>query len=317
MNKAEIFFARADTGFGKKRYPNEGNIKKIADMQYGGHNLQKYDLFYNHTDDRTKPVLVNVHGGGFVGGDKKNRDYLCNMFADNGWFVVNANYRLCPAVQVHDQISDIHSVLSTIPALKETHNIDDGKVVLTGDSAGAYLAGYMEAILTNKDLQQKLHLPPLDTKLSGLLLYSGAYNLPKLLFQKMPFNMAKSIGESITNIKSKNIDDIAGYKYFNELSLPQFVNDKWCPTMLSYATNDVFTKGQGETLHSVLSANGVPVCAHTTKMVFDNHNYHMSGSATAKEVLSKSLDFLNAIKNKCHKKSKFIGGRSHTDTKER
>jgi acetyl esterase/lipase len=209
-------------------------------------------------------------------------------------------------VQLHDQICDIYSVLSAVPTLKHIYDIDDKKVVMTGDSAGAYLCGYMEAILTNPMLQHRLKLPKIETELSGLMLYSGVYDLSKLLSQKILLNMAKCIGESITNIKTKNINDIKKYKYFDAISLPQFVNKKWCPTMLSYSANDVFTKGQGEDMQSLLFANDIPVYTHTTNTFFDNHNYQLSFSATAKEALLKSLEFLEKIKENHHKKSKCI-----------
>jgi acetyl esterase/lipase len=307
MNKAELFFATIenwDKVF-RRRGPKDGTIKKIADRKYGEDDNQTFDIYFDEDNKKTMPVLINVHGGGFVNGDKINRDYLCNMFAVNGWFVVNTNYRLCPAVQIHEQVKDIYTVLSAMPTLKYIYNIDDKKIVLTGDSAGAYLAGYTEAVLTNPKLRDKLRLPPADIDLAGLLLYSGCYDLPKLLPQKILFNMSKDIGECITGIKSKNIKSITKYRYFDDLSLPQFVNNKWCPTMLSYSADDLFTKGQGEHLQSVLLANNVPVYTHIANTKTDNHNYHLTTSAAAKEAFVKSVDFLDDIKSSPEKKSKF------------
>ncbi|MDR1917750.1 MAG: alpha/beta hydrolase [Christensenellaceae bacterium] len=308
MNKAELFFAITSANgdpMSKKHYPNAARIHKVSNISYGEDEKQKYDIFYDKTNNETKPILINIHGGGFVNGDKSYRDYLCNMFADSGWFVVNANYRLCPKVRSHDQIRDIYSVLGEIPSLKICHDIDDRKVVMTGDSAGAYLASYMEAILTNPPLRQKYRLPELDTKLSGLMLYSGPYDLPKLLSPKIFLNMAKDIGSVITGIKSKEIDKIKKYEFYDYLSLPQYVNEKWCPTMLSYSAKDVFTKGQGEHLQAVLAEKNVPIHTHIANTIFDNHCYHLAiDSPASQEALSASLEFLHTIKH--GKKKQFI-----------
>jgi acetyl esterase/lipase len=273
-----------DTIFGR-RYPN------AADKKYGSDDLQSYDLFYDDADDKPKPILINIHGGGFVGGDKKNRHHLCGMFADNGWFVINVNYRLCPAVQIYDQICDIYSVLAQIPLLKEHYNIDDKKVVLTGDSAGAFFAGYTEAVLTDPTLRRRLKLPQTDIKPAGLLLYSGSYDLPQILSNKIPFrSISKQTGELVTQMEE--------YKYFNDLSVLPYVNKKWCPTILSFSANDIWVRGHGELLQSALEKNNVPHYTHIATAILDNHDYHLKNSAAAKDVLAKSLVFLDTIKSK-------------------
>jgi hypothetical protein len=53
------------------------------------------DIYSDANVDTDQPLMIVVHGGGFVGGDKANEEYFARLFAERGFRVVNINYPLC------------------------------------------------------------------------------------------------------------------------------------------------------------------------------------------------------------------------------
>lgn len=97
MNRAEVVFKAIDVLF--HPFQNCIKIKDTViekDISYDDRYPQcKADFVYKKSEEKL-PVLVNIHGGGFVMGDKKHRRSISELYADKGWFVININYRLAP-----------------------------------------------------------------------------------------------------------------------------------------------------------------------------------------------------------------------------
>src|SRR4051812_20188897 len=74
------------------------------DIKYGADERNRLDLFGASNDGGKRPVVVYIHGGGFVQGDKGNagQPFYNNVgawAAREGWLGVTATYRLAPANQ--------------------------------------------------------------------------------------------------------------------------------------------------------------------------------------------------------------------------
>jgi acetyl esterase/lipase len=97
------------------------------------------------------PVLLMLHGGGFVVGDASmnNRDQIENCLA-RGWIVLSLEYRLCPGSNVLEgPMTDVKDALCWVQegrfgqALKQSRNDmepDVDRVMACGTSAGGHLA---------------------------------------------------------------------------------------------------------------------------------------------------------------------------------
>ena len=91
------------------------------DVSYGPHELQTVDVFAPvERSDELAPVVVFVHGGGMVRGNKTiaNTDLIYSniptFFARHGIVGVNANYRLVPEVQWPSGPEDIGGMLTWV-----------------------------------------------------------------------------------------------------------------------------------------------------------------------------------------------------------
>ena len=84
-------------------------------------NEQKLDVYYSKIKIK-KPILIDIHGGGFISNDKEINHLFGNYIAQNGFVVFNLNYRLAyPEYTVFDQIEDIDSAVNWILANAEKY----------------------------------------------------------------------------------------------------------------------------------------------------------------------------------------------------
>lgn len=95
------------------------------------------------------PVIVSVHGGGWVYGDKERYQYYCMNLAQRGFAVVNFTYRLAPENKFPASLEDTNAVFTWVLANGETYGFDTSHVFAVGDSAGAQLLGLYASICTN------------------------------------------------------------------------------------------------------------------------------------------------------------------------
>ena len=107
------------------------------------------------------PVIVSVHGGGWVYGDKERYQYYCMDLAQRGFAVVNFTYRLAPEYQFPAPLEDTNSVFAWVLAHSEEYGLDKEKVFALGDSAGGNILGLYCALCTNKEYagQFPFHVP--------------------------------------------------------------------------------------------------------------------------------------------------------------
>ena len=87
-----------------------------------------------------RPVLVYLHGGGFVVGGLDTHDNVCQRLAtESGWTVVSVDYRLAPEHPFPAALEDAYAALEWVAA-NPTAVDGDGTVAVGGDSAGANLS---------------------------------------------------------------------------------------------------------------------------------------------------------------------------------
>jgi acetyl esterase len=89
------------------------------------------------------PAVIIVHGGGFARGNK--RTYVTPLFdvlstAGYAWFTIN--YRMVPSYQLPQATEDMDNAIRWVKANAAEYHVDPKKIVLAGESAGAFLVAY-------------------------------------------------------------------------------------------------------------------------------------------------------------------------------
>lgn len=121
----------------------QGEIEPThADVPYGDHERQVLD-FYRADTDGPAPLVVHIHGGGWVAGDKARVGDLRKLL-DAGVSVASINYRYTTQAQeagveppVKAPLSDAARAIQFLRSKADEWNIDKARVAATGGSAGA------------------------------------------------------------------------------------------------------------------------------------------------------------------------------------
>ena len=122
---------------------NIDNIKnKFLDIQYNDESeAQKLDIYLPENGQGPFPVIVSIHGGAFMMGDKQ--DYQLNPMLkglDRGYAVVSVNYRLSKEAIWPAQIIDVKNAIVYIKNNAAKYNLNPNKVAVWGGSAGGHLS---------------------------------------------------------------------------------------------------------------------------------------------------------------------------------
>lgn len=111
------------------------------DVAYGPDSLQRMDLHFVEGRDASTPLVVLVHGGGWVAGDKRDADFMRRALVAHGINVVNVNYRLgSAAVHYSEMMADLGAAIDFLRAHAREWGVRSSRLVLWGGSAGAHLA---------------------------------------------------------------------------------------------------------------------------------------------------------------------------------
>lgn len=144
------------------------NIVKVKDVTYldDGNPYHKFDVFYPEgtIPKEGLPVIIDIHGGGWMYASKDLNEYYCMELANKGYCVFSISYRLVPDVTVYEQIKDCTDALAYINSNMKNYPANKKTVMLTGDSAGGQLALYSTILNNNPDAREIFGT--VDTKLN-------------------------------------------------------------------------------------------------------------------------------------------------------
>ena len=120
-----------------------------VDVAYGENPAQVFDLYlygqrtgepdYFAIDNDPRPILVWIHGGGWVAGDKAAEVPQLIPYLERGWNVVNVNYRQGPGT-APQAVDDVMCAYQRVIEIVEASGIPTDQVVVSGASAGGHLA---------------------------------------------------------------------------------------------------------------------------------------------------------------------------------
>lgn len=281
-----------------QNYKSFDDVKVEKDIVYqDSHKRCKYDIYYKKTDE-AMPVLVNLHGGGWLAGHKNYRKSLSAYFASKGWFVVNVGYRLGPECPFPAPVEDAINTLNHLPTLKEKFNLDFSKVVLTGDSAGAHISACTIAAITDENYRKALEVPVPAVIPTAFIGFCGPYDMLQVANLKLCPPAVLSIMKGFTGYNfKKGYPDYEEYKFHKELSPINFVNNKWPKSLIVHAEKDFICPGHGQAMIKALQENGVETKEFSTSKLSENHCFHLIFyKKAAKLAFMEVFKFLDEIK---------------------
>ncbi len=168
------------------------NVGVYRNQAYGSHPRQQLDVFAPDGIAEPRPVLIFVHGGGFVGGERRTPgtpfyDNVGVWAARNGFVGVTMSYRLAPEFKFPAGPDDIGGAVAWVRENIAAHGGDPEAIVLLGQSAGAsHVAAYGAS-------------PKRDENVRAIALMSGVYDYEA--FDPAP-NVIAYTGEGTAALKA-------------------------------------------------------------------------------------------------------------------
>lgn len=148
---------------------DRSGVQVHADVAYGADERHRLDIYRPQGQPPAGgwPVVLFLHGGGFIRGDKGHRANLGYWLAQQGYVAVLANYRLAPQHVWPSGPQDVVAAWQWLQQHGGQWGMDGRRVVLMGESAGA-------AHVAAAALVQRLQCA--DWHIAGAVLLSGPYN---------------------------------------------------------------------------------------------------------------------------------------------
>ena len=114
----------------------------LTDLAYAGDSpSQKLDLYLPAAGEAPFPVILAIHGGGFVSGDKADGQITPVLEAlSRGYAVAGVNYRLSGEATFPAAINDVKAAIRWLRANAGDHQLDPSRFAAWGQSAGGNLA---------------------------------------------------------------------------------------------------------------------------------------------------------------------------------
>ncbi len=160
---------------GRKRRHRQRNIVFTPE---GSQHRLKLDIYQPITAEpgQKRPAIVQIHGGGWVIGDKREQGIpLLNHLAANGWVGFNVNYRLSPRVKAPDHLIDCKMAIAWVREHAEEYGVDPVFIAVTGGSAGGHLTALVA--LTANDPEYQPGFEDADTTVQAAVPLYGVYDL--------------------------------------------------------------------------------------------------------------------------------------------
>ena len=214
------------------------------------------------------PVLVDVHGGGWITGDKYWRRGLNRAFADMGLCVISPNYGLSPRFKYPECVNHLFACFKWICDHAEERRLDLDNVLITGDSAGGQLACLVLAIQNNAEVKARIGAVDSPLRFKGGMLVCGAYD---------PDSMAKNIFSNklfleMTGYGRKHLREFKDYDLMNPVN---FVDKEFpADVMVAYGRFDAFVGGNEKILFKRLNELGIPYREYRAKGAGE-HCFHL------------------------------------------
>lgn len=231
-------------------------IREQRDIRYGSAEDEKLDIYLPPGNvEPGRPVIIWLHGGAFVAGDRQDVAPYLKILAGRGFATVAIGYTRAPTARYPMPVLQANAALGFLQHEGQRLGLDPARIVLAGDSAGAHIATQLAAGLTGTDYAGRLGLKPaiMPTSLRGTVLFCGA-------FDPTAFDLTGPFGGFIRSVllayfgTSNPFDS----EQITEAAVPRYVTEAFPPSFISVGNGDPLAP-QSVAMAQALQDRGVRV----------------------------------------------------------
>ena len=168
------------------------DVKRVSNIDYVGDGQLRHRLDVYHPRNTVKtglPVIVQIHGGGWVIGRKDEQGLpLMTHLAARDWVCVAPNYPLSPKATWPEHLVALKRAIVWVREHAEEYGGDPSFIAVTGGSAGGHLAAMLA--LTQNEPRYQPGFESADTSVQACVPFYGAYDLANVLDTRAGRNRA-------------------------------------------------------------------------------------------------------------------------------
>lgn len=222
-------------------------ILRYDDLAYGTESGWQVLDVYRPKEARDKlPVIISVHGGGWVYGDKDRYQYYCMSLAERGFAVVNFSYRLAPEYKFPASLEDTNAVCTWVMEHARQYGLDTEQMFAVGDSAGAHILALYLDICTNLVYARNYAFqPPKGLHIRAVALNCGQYHMGE-----------DDLDELTGKLMAEYLPEKGTEKELKLLCADEYVTEDFPPAFIATAEED-FLRQQAPLLYEKLQSREV------------------------------------------------------------
>ncbi len=225
--------------------PLPPGVKKISNCAYveDGHPRHRLDLYLPEKADVRSPVILWVHGGGWITGDKAGGPAV--QFAAKGFAVASMNYRYSQHATFPAQVHDCKAAVRWLRANAETYSLDPGHIGAWGASAGGHLVAMLGLTAGNQQLEGNLGNANQSSSVQAVVDWFGPTDF-------------LTLGPRETRTQFLGGDAVANPDKANSASPMRFVSSTAAPFLIVHGDQDpLVDHSQSSTFAAALKQAGV------------------------------------------------------------
>ena len=259
----------------------------------------KMDIISPKNQGENLPVIIWVHGGGFVGGDKSDIEEYAVQIAHKGYVVLNINYALAPESKYPTPVLQLGEVYQFLLKNQKEYQIDMTNLFLAGDSAGAHIVGQFSIIQTDNSYAEFVGIDPVmnPEDINAVLLFCGPFDLMRFMEVTENNAILKFFLHRIL-WGYAGIKDAKDQRELMEISLVDYVSENFPPSFITDGNTYTFTQ-QGKDFSEKLQQLGVevvPVFYDTEETLLHEYQFMMDNEYSF-NTYKMMLQFLQQYSN--------------------
>ncbi|QNA43534.1 alpha/beta hydrolase [Lacibacter sediminis] len=277
------------------------NITAILDEVYDAADKDaKLDVYYPSSlaANELLPVIVWIHGGGLISGDKAHIRNYCKILASYGYVTVSIDYSVAPEKKYPTPLKQTAAALAYLQKQANRFHIDTAHFILAGDSGGAHIASQTANIIYNSSYAKLIGIMPSlnPSQLAGQLLYCGPYDIDNVNTEGAFGGFMQTVLWAYSGSKNHKENEL-----FKTASIINYIEAGYPPSFISAGNGDPLLS------HSkALAEKLVTINAKVDTLFFPQdlqpalpHEYQFNLDTEAgKTALQQSLRFLNSLQMK-------------------
>lgn len=283
----------------EQHVPN--NITAVLDEVYDAEDKDaKLDVYYPASvgANDVLPVIVWIHGGGLISGDKAHIRNYCKILASYGYVTVSIDYSVAPEKKYPTPLKQTAAALAYLQQQAKRFHIDTSSFILAGDSGGAHIAAQTANIIYNSSYAQLTGITPTLTpsQLAGQLLYCGPYDIDNVNTEGAFGGFMQTVLWAYSGSRSHKEN-----AFFKTASILNYIDTSYPPSFISAGNGDPLLSHSKALAQKLVTLN-----AKVDTLFFPEdlqpalpHEYQFNLDTKAgKTALQQSLRFLNSLQMK-------------------